>query len=416
MQLKKAAVTWQNACVERLSEHAPVMLEAMLQWYRPWALAWRTRRLQVTRLYGPTPSGQPGTVVAAGMVPWVYRLPYRFFTTQPQCERLGEYPIWRLPTILQQLGETADLTIAHVDRLAARLFFRHGYLTIPDTVDCWLPVADALRTIAKPNHSLKEDLRVVRRERLQPEVSHTTADCDMFWQTMHAPFVRMRHGEFAVVHSLTSLRRALRCGGIVWVQRCGERIAGCVVRQQGDTLRMVALGTANGEQKWVHCGAITALYRFCIQYAHEQGCTQINFGGTFPFLHDGLLRYKRKWGAQVALAPHDSHQHLLWWAQPSGPLLDFLAHTPVIFQNHGRLAGLTAWSTREPGTVAELLELQRSLAIPGLQQLVVMSASSQELASASSLLLAPSASRTEPNMPLVLRSAAQFLQEFAGPS
>jgi hypothetical protein len=343
----------------------------------------------------------------------VYRLPYRFFTTKPQHERLGEYPVWRLPTVLQQLGETADLTLAYVDRLAARLFFRHGYLTIPGTVDCWSPVAQALSTMAQPNRSLKEDLRVVRRERLQPEVSHTTADCDMFSQTMHAPFVRLRHGEVAIVHSLTSLRRMVRCGGIVWAQRGGERIAGCVVRQQGDTLRMIALGTANGEQKWVHCGAITALYRFCIQYAHEQGCMQINFGAAMPILHDGLLRYKCKWGGQVAPVPHDTHRHLLWWAQPDGPLLDFLAHTPLIFQSHGRLAGLTARSTRGPDTAAELLGLQRSLAIPGLQQLVVMSASSQDLAAAAPLRLVH-ASSTEPTMPLVLCSAAQFLQEFAG--
>jgi hypothetical protein len=414
MQPKKATVTWRNACVEQLSEHAPAMLEAMLRWYRPWALAWYKRRLPVTRLYGPTPSGQPGTVVVAGTAPWAYRLPYRFFTTKPQHERLGEYLVWRLPTILQQLGETADLTLAYVDRLAARLFFRHGYLTIPATVDCWSPVADALSTMAQPNRSLKEDLRVVRRERLQPEVSHTTADCDMFCQTMHAPFVRMRHGEIAIVHSLMSLRRMVRCGGIVWAQRCGERIAGCVVRQQGDTLRMVALGTANGEQKWVHYGAITALYRFCIQYAYEQGCTQINFGAAMPILNDGLLRYKCKWGAQVALVPHDTYHHMLWWTQPSRPLLDFFAHTPAIFQSHGRLAGLTARSPGEAGTAAELLELQRSLAIPGLQQLVVMSASSQDLASASSLLQAPHASPTETAMPVVLRSAAQFLHEFAG--
>ena len=100
----------------------------------------------------------------------------------------------------------------------------------------------------------------------------------------------------------------------------------------------------------------------------------------------------------MALVPHDTYHHLLWWAKPSRPLLDFFAHTPVIFQSHGRLAGLTARSPGEPGTAAELLELQRSLAIPGLQQLVVMSASSQELASASSLLLAPHASPTEPTI------------------
>jgi hypothetical protein len=236
----------------------------------------------------------------------------------------------------------------------------------------------------------------------------------MFWQTMHAPFMRKRHGEFAIVHNPTSLRRVLRCGALVWVQRCGQHIAGCVVRQRGDRLLMVALGVANGEQKWVHSGAITALYRFCIEYAHEQGCTQIDFGVAMPILHDGLLRYKCRWGAQVGLWPHTPFQYGLWWAQPGGPLLDFFAHTPVIFQSHGRLAALTARPLGEPGIAAELLELQRSLALPGLQQLVVMSAASQELASASALPQAPHASPMKPAMPVVLRSAAQFLQEFAG--
>jgi hypothetical protein len=70
MQPKKATVSWQNACVEQLSAYAPAMLAAILQWRRPWALAWRKHRVPVTRLYGPAqPSGKPVTIVAAGTAP-----------------------------------------------------------------------------------------------------------------------------------------------------------------------------------------------------------------------------------------------------------------------------------------------------------------------------------------------------------
>jgi hypothetical protein len=227
--------------------------------------------------------------------------------------------------------------------------------TIPGAVDCWLPVADALRNIAQPNRSLKENLRVVRRERLQPEVSHTIADCDMFWQTMHAPFMRLTTG--GLPSSIT--RRACdECSGAGRWSGCSTAASALldVWCASGDTLLMVALGIANGEQKWVHGGAITALYRFCIEYAHAQRCTRIDFGVAFPILHDGLLRYKCRWGAQVALWPHTPFQHLLWWAQPGEPLLEFFAHTPVIFQSHG---GANRLVSGEPGS--ELVELQRSL-------------------------------------------------------
>lgn len=369
-----------NAWAWRLYEHAPVALDNAVKRCVPWVLPWAALRVPVAILRGPTRhSERSGTVVVAGHQPWADYLPRRFFACAPQREVVGAVPVWALPACLTRLAVDADITVARVDRVSARLFFEDGYLVVPESVGCRLMLPVDLDKLAHASSSVKEDLRNLRRERLTAEVSHREADCEAFYSSMYVPFVKKRHGEFAVIHNLHQLRRAFRRGGLIWVRRGDQRIAGGLFEQRGDVLRWVALGTAGGDLTLMKQGALAALYIFEIKCAEERRCASIDFGGTPPILNDGLLRFKRKWGVQLADEHQTPYDYLVRWEQPNEQVFNFLADTPLICRNDRGLIGLTALKPQNVTTADQVSTIHRSLWMPGLHELAILTPSGYEL-------------------------------------
>jgi len=192
---------------------------------------------------------------------------------------------------------------------------------------------------------------------------------------MYVPYMCRRHGELAVIHNVHQLRRAFRRGGMLWVQREGQRIAGGLFYQRSGVLYLVAVGTADGDPSLTKKGALAAVYFFYLQYAHRQGCTQVDLGGSPPALNDGLLRYKRKWGARLSAQPRTHYDYLIRWEQPNAQVIDYLAHRPLIFRRHRQLAAVTALKAEEVPAPELAQQIHRAWSIPGLQRICVVSSS-----------------------------------------
>ena len=355
-----------------LYEHAPAGLDHAAKRCAPWVLPWVALRIPVAILRGPTRhSERSAIIVVAGLQPWADYLPHRFFACAPRREVVGAVPVWALPSFLKRLAVDADIIVARVDRVSARLFFKDGYLVVPESIGCRLSLPVDLDKLARASRSVKEDLSTLRREGFTMEVSHREADCEVFYSSMYLPFVQKRHGEFAVIHNVHQLRRKFRRGGLIWLRRGDHRIAAALFEQEGDVFRGVALGTEGGDLTLMKEGALAALYIFEIKCAEEGRCASIDFGGTPPVLNDGLLRFKRKWGVQLMDEHQTPYDYLVRWERPNEQVLEFLADVPLIFRNHGHLAGLTA--LRLNGVVHEdqASMMHRSLWIAGLQRLFV---------------------------------------------
>ena len=58
-----------------------------------------------------------------------------------------------------------------------------------------------LKTLTRAHGSLHEDMRVVRRNGLQPRITHDDAEFDAFYRNDYVPYARTRHGEDSFVHS-----------------------------------------------------------------------------------------------------------------------------------------------------------------------------------------------------------------------
>jgi hypothetical protein len=283
--------------------------------------------------------------------------------------------LWNLTRALERLQTSADMTIACLDRLSARLFSGADYLSVPEWIDSSLALSEHINDLAHGNYKLKRELQRVLRSNLTYEMSQAEADFERFYYNMHVPFTRRRHGEQGVVHDFYQMRRVFHQGGLLLLKRNGQTIAGNLFQRRNQQLRSVAFGTVNGEWEPVESGAFAALYFSLVKHAKETGCKFVNFGASRPSISDGVLKYKRKWGGSLSEVYYNHYNFLVRWNSLSRPVTSFLLNTPLIFREHGRFSAIYVIDRDGRVTEAEADKIHRSMWMPGLRKLYLVSTS-----------------------------------------
>jgi hypothetical protein len=118
---------------------------------------------------------------------------------------------------------------------------------------------------------------------------------------MYCPTVSQRYGGQAILRSFNTLRKGFRQGVGISVNLYGSPAAGAIVHKDGSTLCGDWMGLLGGNRELVHRGVYQGIYYHVLLTAHNWGCSEINFGRSRPFMSDGVLKYKLKWGSQAML-------------------------------------------------------------------------------------------------------------------
>jgi hypothetical protein len=375
--LERKANQWFLRYAWWLYGYLPDSVEDFLKKHYRYLLPFKNLRITVSILRGKTIlNGQEVTVLFAGRenAEADYMIG-SLFGGQYNMERIKDVWSWNLASTLRRLRRSNDLTIVRTDRVSARLFFNQDYLAVPEWVSLSLPVSEDLKIPPPRNHSLKDDLRIVRRNNLHPHYTQKTSDFDTFYNNMYVPFIRRRYGEKAYIRNFYQLQRSFKQGGLLWVMQNNKPIAGLIFKRQDQLIQILALGTLNGEQMLVKAGALTATYLFIIKHARELGCDLIDFAGCRPSLNDGLLQYKRKWGMSINEKHDTYYDYLVYFNCLNREVVSLLANTPLIFRDNGGLSAISLMDSEKPAAEAEAEKAHRSMWIPGLAQLYLVSAS-----------------------------------------
>jgi hypothetical protein len=227
--------------------------------------------------------------------------------------------------------------------------------------------------LARGNHSLKVDLRIVKRGNFQAEVTRADADLAFFYESMYVPLMRRRHAQLAFIREPYWLRQRCRKGGILWISHAGKRIAAGLFERRGDVLHAWAEGVFDGDPAMLKQGAVAALYFHIIAYAGQMGCRYIDFGANRPCLGDGLLRYKRKWGVTFTEKPDNHHCFLVRWNEWNKAVATFFAEAPLLYRGHAGLSALTAVASSAAATEADATRAHRSFWARGLDRFCIVS-------------------------------------------
>jgi len=293
-------------------------------------------RLPVFRHDGPA-----GSMVVAGTEAWSRYLSDRFFAEGPRTtKRLGAWPVWRLHGILEQWRRQTDIVVARIDRLSAGRFPQQSYLRVPEWVRMVAPVPS--RDGRFSSSQARRNARLVNQQGLTWRVSHDPRDLSIFVERDYLVYTRARYGDDAHVRPWPWFQSRFRRGGIVWIMRESEPVAGMLYDVQRRSLRRLAVACVHGDPSLLKTGAMSATYLACFDLARSLGCEEIDFRNCRPSLTDGLLQVKRSWGGLIAPADDLTHDWLVGWREASPSVLRFLADSPLIVREGGRFAAVGA--------------------------------------------------------------------------
>ncbi|MDZ4405899.1 hypothetical protein [Prosthecobacter sp.] len=353
-----------------------MILETLLRWLICMVQPFYGWRVPVALLRGSARgSGKQVTLLAAGSKRWTQFIKQHFFAGEPEVVRMVRVPVWSLQKRLNEWQSSADLTVVGIDRVSAGLFLERGCLRVPFWITSWMQVPDDLKAFGRTHGHAAADMQRVRNNDLEHRLSHANEDLDEFYDRFYVPYISHRHDVGESLASRWMIRFLFKHGGLMWVIREDQRLAGGITMVQGKKCSMGPIGLRDGRLDLLRQGALAAIYVHSIQHARQAGCTRLFMGGSRPSLHDGVLHYKSKWAG--GLCAHGGHLSsnfvmLLRWNRLDGPVAEFLSHTSLIHHDHDGYSALWVFPSDVPLTADNLRKHHRDLNAAGLRRFRIL--------------------------------------------
>lgn len=325
----------------------------------------------IQRLEGEMRSG-PATILTAGKAARLFAR--RLYRGEVRTTDLETVPLLQLDAWFRDHSPTADLTLSYLDKWSAHFLFAKNYMRIPDWIDVELKVPEEIENLWRGNENLKKDIRRVRREGISLEVSQREEDFDAFYKTMYLPFIAARHGDMARPRDIDWLEGCFRRGKLLWAVQSGQRMAAVVIEIGGGVLHFWAVATRDGNAQLLKQGMLSALYLFAIEHAQLERCSSVHFGGCQALLGDGILRYKRKWGAGIKVQQDNPDYYLLHWHKWNHAAETLLTDLSPIHEQDSHLEAISALAMPEAAGQRDLEQLHRYLLTPGIDRYLTVNA------------------------------------------
>lgn len=199
--------------------------------------------------------------------------------------------------------------------------------------------------------SARNDLWRFRKLELRCVVSRDRARLAEFHRAYFIPSMIASHGGDARSKDFRFIAGLFDRGGeLVEIWRGDEWVGGYVGQRLGNDYHFRILGWRGGEVTLRQDGIVAAMYIFAIQRAIEGGVSRFHAGGSSPYLENGLLVFKSKWGAQLEMLGSEipSWRVLI---DPKNPAVKrFFSNHSLLVRNH-ELGCFDVISDRDPAEV-----------------------------------------------------------------
>jgi hypothetical protein len=327
-------------------------------------------RIPVLLHHGVTRAGKQARLLLTGRAFAPLYFSKRFFAAPPQVEPLGAVRLGRLAQCLDEWRMRADLTITCVDHRSSRRLFGNDWLLMPAWVASELSLPTTTVEMARLSKRLSNRTRQYMRHQIDIMESTDTSDLAQFHQRHYLPYARTRHGEMAGMRPPWKLRWRFRHEGrVFWALQDGRRVGGMLVLRLGDGLKLECLGVLDGREDLMRQGVLSLLYAHSIRHAIATGCRRVLFGNSRPSLQDGVLNFKRNWGASLLESASTHYEVLMRWNSTNDVMEEFLSHTSLIHRDGHDLSVLWAFPDDSAHFVREFSMIQS----PGVRRVRVLS-------------------------------------------
>lgn len=241
-----------------------------------------------------------GTLIYFGQFPQNKSWIANFFFEATPAEYIGDFSLLEIVLLKGVLSE-CDVLLCPINPLSSCMFSLNGWLVAPKYVKCLIDLSKPIEQLTC-RHTAKDDLRIVRKKKYHFDILSDDASFDEFYNDMLLPTVTARHEDRAHISSLETLRNVFHKGYLLAAYQEGEWVgANLMLPQSGKVLNWANVGWRAGSEQLMKDRVVSALLYEMIVRGKDEEFITLDLGSCSPFVNDGPLNYKLKWGAHMSL-------------------------------------------------------------------------------------------------------------------
>ena len=248
---------------------------------------------------------------------------------------VGRTWLWNLSKVWAKAGTECCAAVVRVRPGVRRLLGSAKWLRIPAWINGEVDLPLPAQVLKSGN--VKKDLRKIRKHELDYEVTQDIKKFDDFYHHMFVPHIARAHGRGARIWPREFVLKHFENGELLLVKKGEQSIAGGVISYAEAVPLLALMGVRDGNREFVREGAIGARYHFTFRHLADKGFTKARLGKSRAFLHDGVLRYKKKLGMRL-VGPSEGYFYLRV-DQDTNASRAFLKANPLILESDGKLYG-----------------------------------------------------------------------------
>lgn len=313
-------------------------------------------------------SGKKLTLVFGGRRRNLEYLIHAWFEDSPGVREAGECWIWKALGRCRKDGLADCLLVLDMHKRVYRLFAAKRGVFVPHWIGGEVLISEAVER-SKKIGNIKEDLRRIRKNKLEYEVTKDAGRFESFYREMYVPYMKSAYGERAFLMPHREMLEQMSNGELLVVTKDGEDIAAAIVLRKGDRARAWSVGVKNGDRAYVKQGALAALYYFEVMYARDKGCASLHFGGSRAFLRDGVLHFKKKWGMRITESTRTGF--VLFPSSLRPGLRSLLQTNPFIYCARDAFEGAVFVECEEMTSEEDVGRIYKNYFLPGMDKVEI---------------------------------------------
>lgn len=239
---------------------------------------------------------------------------------------------WRAGRWWKTYQSQVDLVILDLPWPVCRMAPGDGFLSVAPWVNMVVPIADTWEAVVErwSKNVRGEDLRRIRKYQLNYRITDSEQAFRNFYHAFYVPYVSKRFGDAVFIEPEQKVVSVHEYGELIEIVHEDTVIAAGILIEIYNSLGFHWTGMPDDLEPRMRDAAFAALYYFILRLAYERGFHEVDCFTSRPTLGDGVLRYKRKWGAMLSGYEPLNGDILLKPMRLTPGLTAFLGHNPLI--------------------------------------------------------------------------------------
>ncbi len=289
-----------------------------------------------------------------------------WFETNLVEEYLGKKNICQIKPFINNLKSQCTLVVIECNAIVQYLLKKKNDFFVPLWINGMVNIP-----LDISSKSALDDYRRIKNNNLSFTIKDRKEDFDHFYYTMYLPYINLRfdnQSQKITYNTMTKMISSHNCKLLI-VKQDDLPLGGIfIILRKNHHPYIWILGVKNADLEYVRRGTIAALYYYSAQYLAQSGREKMLVGASRPFLNDGILKYKKKWGMYIISS---SFTGLLFKpGNDSDSLSIFLQKNPFITYKNRKLYGTVFIDSGIKDQQSIIKQMQKEYMLRGIQDIL----------------------------------------------